>query len=87
MRRLQSAVGSWNLTGLDSGKAEGAVLGGGNSSEAAKGGIDRLDLSVFGMRIAAVGIGLPELEQCIGNSLTVRVENFTGDFDFLAGSC
>jgi len=63
MRRLQRIAGTGNAARANGAKAERAVLVRGAAAKSNEGGIERGILScVLGMRVAARGVGLPNLE-------------------------
>ena len=82
--RLQRVAAAGHAPRADGGEPEAALGVAGAAPEAVERGIERLGLAVFGMGIAAGGVGLPDLDEGIGHRGAVAVEDATGDLDALA---
>src|SRR5690349_13105934 len=79
------AFGSRNPARLDRRKAKHAVYVRGYPAEAAELFFDWLILDIFGMRILAVGIGLPDFDYAIRNGLRIAIQYSPADVDPFAG--
>ena len=84
VRRLQRAAGTRHLARLDGGEGEAAVLVGRAAAEAAK-RVGGERPAVGGMRVAALAVGLPDLDQRVGHDVAVAVEHAALDADVGAG--
>src|SRR6185295_16769095 len=72
---LQAACGRRNASGLDRREAKAAVARGREASESREPGLERFVLRVFGMRIAAVRVRLPDFDQRIADAVAVGVDD------------
>jgi hypothetical protein len=72
---LHAACGRGNASGLDRREAKAAVVGGRDASESRETGLERFVLRVFGMRIAAVRVRLPDFDQRIADAVAVGVDD------------
>src|ERR1700674_3081798 len=84
MRGLLFPSGSRHPSGLDGRKTEGALGIRRNASKAAEAMLERFLLPVFGVRILAVRIGLPDLDQPVAHARTVAIEKPALDRNTLA---
>src|SRR5204863_527471 len=86
MRRLRISVRSRHWSGLDGGDAESAIVVGGYAAEAGESRIERLVLRILGMRVAAVCVGLPDLDDGIVHRPAVTIQHAPFDDVPLAGA-
>src|SRR5438477_13216299 len=74
MWRLHASPRSRNWPRFNGDDSEPALFIGGNASISLECRFDRLGLRVFGVRIFAVSVGLPNLENRIGNGNSVAIQ-------------
>src|SRR5689334_6401964 len=82
--RLQAAPGSGYAPGLDGPEAESALGVGRDASEASPALLERLLLRIFGVRVLAGGVRLPDLDQAVVHALAVAVHEAPLHGDALA---
>ena len=83
MRRLKDAPRTWvELALIVEAKPLMSVSSGVPVS--VKGGVEEFFLRVVGMVVAALGVGLPELDHRVAHRSRVTVENATLDLDTVA---
>lgn len=86
MRSLRLPVWSRNRAGLDGAKAETSAFISEGSSVAVKTRLQRLLLIIFRMRVLAMTVRLPNLDQGILHWLAIAIEHATGNRDPLSGN-
>src|SRR5277367_80773 len=85
MRSLFAAFRTRNRTRLDGGEAKNSFCGDRHSAIAGETRLERLILSVFGMRVFSVSVGLPDFEQCIWHWDPVAIKDAALNRDPFAG--
>jgi len=89
VRRLQaanpSAMGPRHATGLHRREAAGAIGEGSGAAVSFEAGVERQVAAVVGMVVAAMAVGLPDLEDAVGHDGAVDVVQLQDDLDAFAG--
>src|SRR5262245_17304646 len=85
VRRLQAALRPWHAAGLDGGEMAAAVGEGRGAAIAFEARVEWQVAAIVGMVVAAVAVGLPDLEQAVGHDVAVGIVQLEDDLDALAG--
>ena len=85
MWRLQLAIRPGHASRLDGREVKTAVFCGGDAAVTAKARLECLCLCVVRMRVSAVRICLPKLEDRVSNALSIGVEHAPFDLNPFAG--